>query len=136
MESKQYLLAKRMRWTGRVIGLFTAGFFLAFLIGEAISEVLAEDWEATIGVEGILLGILVAIALAGCIISWWRQRIGGILLILASIGLGIHIGIIAPRNHFLVWLMLGLPYLIAGGLLLYAWWLERKAAELKSEVRE
>ena len=128
MESKQYLLAKRMRWTGRVIGLFTAGFFLAFLIGEAISEVLAEDWEATIGVEGILLGILVAIALAGCIISWWRQRLGGILLILASIGLGIHIGIIAQRNHFLVWLMLGFPYLIAGGLLLYAWWLERKAA--------
>ncbi len=136
MESKQYLLAKRMRLTGRIIGLFTAGFFLAFLIGEAISEVLAEDWEATIGVEGILLGILVAIALAGCIISWWRQRIGGILLILASIGLGIHIGIIAPRNHFLVWLVLGFPYLIAGGLLLYAWWLERKAAELKSEVRE
>jgi hypothetical protein len=136
MESKQYLLAKRMRWTGRVIGLFTAGFFLAFLIGEAISEVLAEDWEATIGVEGILLGILVAIALAGCIISWWRQRLGGILLILASIGLGIHIGIIAERNHFLVWLIMGLPYLIAGGLILYAWWLERKAAELKSEVRE
>ena len=136
MESKQYLLAKRMRWTGRVIGLFTAGFFLAFLIGEAISEVLAEDWEATIGVEGILLGILVAIALAGCIISWWRQRLGGILLILASIGLGIHIGIIAQRNHFLVWLIMGFPYLIAGGLLLYAWWLERKAAELKSEVRE
>ena len=136
MESKQYLLVKRMRWTGRVIGLFTAGFFLAFFIGEAISEVLAEDWEATIGVEGILLGILVAIALAGCIISWWRQRLGGILLILASIGLGIHIGIIAPRNHFFVWLIMGLPYLIAGGLLLYAWWLERKAAELKSEVRE
>ena len=136
MESKQYLLAKRMRWTGRVIGLFTAGFFLAFLIGEAISEVLAEDWEATIGVEGILLGILVAIALAGCIISWWRQRIGGILLILASIGLVIHIGIIAERNHFLVWLVLGFPYLIAGGLILYAWWLERKAASLKSEVRE
>ena len=136
MESKQYLLAKRMRLTGRIIGLFTAGFFLAFLIGEAISEVLAEDWEATIGIEGILLGILVAIALAGGIISWWRQRLGGILLVLASIGLGIHIGIIAQRNHFLVWLVLGFPYLIAGGLLLYAWWLERKAAELKSEVRE
>ena len=136
MESKQYLLAKRMRLTGRIIGLFTAGFFLAFLIGEAISEALAEDWEATIGVEGILLGILVAIALAGGIISWWRQRLGGILLVLASIGLGIHIGIIAQRNHFLVWLVLGFPYLIAGGLLLYAWWLERKAAELKSEVRE
>ena len=136
MESKQYLLAKRMRLTGRIIGLFTAGFFLAFLIGEAISEALAEDWEATIGVEGILLGILVAIALAGGIISWWRQRLGGILLILASIGLGIHIGIIAPRNHFLVWLVLGFPYLIAGGLILYAWWLDRKAAELKSEVRE
>ena len=76
---------------------------------------------------GILLAALSAVALAGCILSWWRERLAGILLVLVSIGLGIHIGAFAGRNHFLAWSMVGLPYLVAGGLLLSAWWLERKA---------
>jgi predicted RND superfamily exporter protein len=106
--------------------MVAAGFFLVFLIGEAISEAIAENWEATIGVEGILLAILIVIALLGSILSWWRERLAVILLVLVSIGLGIHIGVYAGRNHFLAWSMVGLPYLVAGGLLLYAWWLERK----------
>ena len=127
MESKQYNLARRMRLTGRAIGLIAAGFFLVFLIGGAIDEALTEEPEA-ITIEGILLGVLIVIALAGSILSWWRERLAVILLVLVSIGLGIHIGICAGRNHFLAWLMVGLPFLVAGGLLLYAWWLERKAA--------
>lgn len=115
-----------MRQTGRIIGLVFAGFFLIFLIGEAISEALAENWQVTIEVEGVSLGILIAIALAVSILSWWRERLAGILLILVSIGLGIHIGICAGSNHFLAWSIVGLPYLVAGGLLISAWWLERR----------
>ena len=126
MENRRYRLARRMRFTGRVIGLVAAGFFLAFMIGEAIGEAL-KGLGPIMEIEGILLGILIVIALAGGILSWWREQLAGILLILASIGLGIHIGVCAGRNHFLAWLMVGFPYLVAGGLLLYAWWLERKA---------
>jgi len=125
LESKQHSLAKRMRWAARVIGLVAAGFLLAMMIGAATAEVLTEGWEP-ITIEGILLGVLAAIALAGCIISWWRERLAGILLVLTAVGFGIHIGICAGRNHALVWLMLGLPYLIAGALLLTSWRLSRK----------
>jgi len=125
LESKQYRLAKRMRWAARVIGLLAAGFLLTMLIGAAIAEVLTEISEP-ITIEGILLGILGAIALAGCIVSWWRKRLAGILLILTAVGLGIHIGICAGHNHFLVWSMLGFPYIVAGGLLLTSWRLSRK----------
>lgn len=117
-----------MRIAGRVIGLVIAGFFLVFLIGGAINEAIAEEPEA-ITIEGILLGVLIVIALAGIILSWWRERLAVILLVLVSIGLGIHIGICAGRNHFLAWSIWGLPFLVAGGLLLYAWWLERKAVQ-------
>ena len=75
MESKQYRLAKRMRWAARVIGLVAAGFFLAILIGSAVAEVLTEDLEP-ITIAGILLGVLGAIGLAGCIMPWW----GSVLL--------------------------------------------------------
>ena len=125
LESKQYRLAKRMRWAGRVIGLVAAGFLLIMLIGAGIAELLAEGLEP-FTIEGILLVVLAGIALAGAIVSWWRERLAGILLVLASVGLGIHIGIVAGRNHFLVWLMVGLPYLVAGALLFTSWRLSRE----------
>ena len=126
--SNQHRLAKRMRWAGRVIGLGAAGFFLIALIVTATFDVLAEGWEAIMDVEGILLGVLVAIALAGGIVSWWRERLAGILLVLIAIGFGTYSGEIAGRNHIIVGLMIGLPYLIAGVLLLYSWRLSRKIA--------
>jgi len=98
---------------------------LVVLIGEGV----IEDWEAINQADmiaGILIGVFGAIALAGCIISWWRERLAGILLILTAIGFGIHIGIYAGRNHFIAWLMVGFPYLVAATLLFYSWWLSRQ----------
>jgi len=95
------------------------------LIGAGIAELLAEGLEP-FTIEGILLVVLAGIALAGAIVSWWRERLAGILLVLAAVGLGIHIGIVAGRNHFLVWLMVGLPYLVAGALLFTSWRLSRE----------
>jgi len=101
---------------------------LMMLIISATVEVLAEGWEAINAdiVAGILIGVLGAIGLAGCIVSWWRERVAGILLVLTAIGFGIHIGLVAERNHFLAWLMVGFPYLVAAVLLFYSWRLSRK----------
>lgn len=98
--SNQYRLAKRLRWAARIIGLSAAGLLSAMLIGSAVAEVLADDSEP-ITMVGLTLGMLAVIALAGSILSWWKGRLAGILLMLASIGLGIHIGIFAGHNHVL-----------------------------------
>ena len=127
LESKKYRLARRMRWTARAIGLLGAGFLLVMLIGEGIVDVLDEGLGA-VETAGILLGVLGGLALAGSIASWWRERLAGILLVLVSVGLGIHIGVYAGRNHFLVWLMVGLPYLVAGVLFLISGRLSTKTA--------
>ena len=124
-EMRQQPLARRMKWAGRLIGLVAAGFFLVFLVGEAISEVLDEGREP-LEIAGILLGLLQGLALVGVIVSWWRERLAGMLLAAASIGLGIHIGVYAGHNHFLAWLMVGLPYLVASVLLLISWRLSRQ----------
>ena len=126
--SKQQRLAKRMRLTARVIGLVASGFWLISLITSGIFEALAGDWEAIVEIEGILLVVFAAIALAVCVVSWWRERLAGILLVLIAIGFGAYSGAIAGRNHIIVGLMIGLPYLIAGVLLLYSWRLSRKIA--------
>jgi hypothetical protein len=113
-------MAKYMRRTARVVGLLLAGGFLLTLIIEGIDTGL----EA-IELDGILLIVLTAVALAGTILSWWWEWLAGILLVLASAGLGAHIAVYAGRNHFLAWLMMGLPYLAAGGLFLASWRLMR-----------
>ena len=95
------------------------------LIGETVTEFISQGFVTT-SIEGGLLVMIGIVALAGCVLSWRRDRLAGILLVTTSLGLGIHIGIFAGRNHIMAWSILGLPYLVAGVLLLYAWRLSRQ----------
>ena len=106
-ESSQQRTAKRIRWTARVIGLLIAVGFLTVLVLEGLSE----SGEA-IETAGILLVVLNAVALAGCLLSWWREWVAGTVLVLTAAGFGAHIGVYAGRNHFPAWLVWGLPYLV------------------------
>ena len=130
LESGKYRLAKRMRLAARMIGFGIIGFGGTMLIGETIGEILQEGWtvitEATLTDPGVLLGIIGVVALAGYILSWWRERLAGILLVSTAAALGAHIGVFAGRNQILVWLVLGLPFLVAGVLFLYSWRLSRE----------
>ncbi|UCH42151.1 MAG: hypothetical protein JSW16_04805 [Dehalococcoidales bacterium] len=92
-----------------MIGLIAALFLVAMLIGAAVTEGVEP-----IGTAGITLGLLGILALASCILSWWREWLAAILLVLTAAGFGAHIGVFAGRNHFLAWLMVGFPYLITG----------------------
>jgi len=94
------------------------------LIGEAVGEFLSHGFVTT-SIEGSLLVLIGIVTLAGCVLSWRQDLLAGILLVITSAGLGVHIGIFAGRNHFIVWSMLGLPYLIAGLLLFCAWQLSK-----------
>ena len=112
----RHRLAKPMRWAARVIALAGAMFFLTMLIGPDTT-----DGSEPITTEGVVLGVPGVIALAACVVSWWRERLAGILLLGTAVGLGIHVGVCAGHSHLLAWSMLGLPYLIAGLLLLGSW---------------
>lgn len=133
LESGQYRLVKRMRLAVRIIGFVIIGFGGTMLIAEAVGEFLREGWvvvtEATPTDPGVLLVIIGAVALAGFILSWWRERPAGILLVATAAALGAHIGVFAARNQLMVWSMLGLPFLIAGVLFLNAWRLSRKTLQ-------
>jgi hypothetical protein len=70
------------------------------LIGGAVSELLSSGSINT-SIEGNLLVVIGVVAMAGCVISWFRDLPAGILLVVASAGLGAHIGAFAGRNHFI-----------------------------------
>jgi hypothetical protein len=121
LESERYRLARLSRWAARAIGTIAAVFFVLMLIGSALSEGLGP-----VTTESVTLVLLVAVALAGCAVSWWRDMTAGVLLILTSIGFAVHIGCFAGHGHALAWSIIGLPYLVAGVLILSAWWLSRQ----------
>ena len=123
LERKQRL-ARRMTWTARIVGLVAAIFLAIMVTGSAAGEFI-NDEPVPFDAEGVTLGIITLFALAGCIISWWRERLAGTLLVLAAIGLAIHIGICAGRNHVLAWTVMGLPFLIAGVLFFDSWRISR-----------
>ena len=127
MLERNQRVARRMTLAAQIIGLLAAIFLAIMVVGSAAGEII-DDEPASFDVEGVTLGIITVVALSGCILSWWRERLAGTLLFLVAIGLAVHIGISAGRNHVLAWAMLGLPYLIAGLLLLGSWRLSRKTS--------
>lgn len=127
MLERNQRLARRMTWTARIVGLVAAMFLAIIVIGSAAGEIIDGETVA-FDVAGITLGIIAIAALAGCIISWWWERLAGTLLVLVAIGLAVHIGILAGRNHVWAWMVMGLPYLIAGVLLLGSWRLSRNTS--------
>lgn len=127
MLERNQRLARRMIWIARIVGLVAALFLAIMVVGSATGEITGEE-SLPLDLEGITLGIITLFALLGCILSWWRERLASALLFLVAVGLAVHIGISAGRNHVLAWIAMGLPYLIAGVLLFFSWRLSRKAS--------
>jgi len=125
-ERRHYRVTQKMTWAARVIGFGTVGFVLTFLIGDTSAEYLAKGWVA-VTVEIIIVGVITAIALAGCIVSWGKRRAAGILLIVSAFLTATNIPPLQPLipNNVRVWLIVGLPYLVAGTLFLNSWRLSR-----------
>lgn len=87
--------ALRLRLAARIIGFGNVSFVMSFLIGETCTEYLTRGWEA-LSLEGALVGMMAGLALAGCIVSWWREHLAGILLIVSSFLCAINIPPLPP----------------------------------------
>jgi len=125
-ERRHYRVTQGMKLAARIIGFGTVGFVLTFLIGETSAEFLAKGWAA-VTVETVIVGVITVIALAGCIVSWGKLRAAGVLLIVSAFLTATNIPPLQPLIPYnvRVWLIVGLPYLVAGTLFLNSWRLSR-----------
>jgi hypothetical protein len=130
MDDKQKLV-RRLRLAGRGIGFTMVGFGGMMLIGEAVSSYLKGGF-APPELAGVLLVVIGAAALAGMILTFWRERIGGIILVSVAAALGVHIANFAGSGQAQVWSMVGLPFLVAGVLFLNAWRISREVRESRA----
>lgn len=126
--SRRYLV-KGIRWTARFVGVGGILFYLFCLFA---ASMFGDDLiGSSAGV--IFSRMTLLMAMAGCAISWWREWLAAILLIISWVTpLGVVvIGIVMGRQYDVnEWLGFGSPLLVAGLLFLLPWWFSRKASRL------
>ena len=128
-DNKQQRVAKRLRWSGRILSLVVAVFSLIAFIVSGVAEFLTEGWEVvSADIQGLILALLTAAALAGSILSWWHELIASIVLLVIAVTLGSYGGAIAGRHNIIVGMVLALPYITAGVLFLISRQLSRKTS--------
>lgn len=122
---------KAMRNVARVISSVVAGFILLIAVGEWIEELsagrLTQEWRlSTTGMAVYFLLIAV-----GSGIGWWRENIGGTILIIAGLGMLLAIFIFLPPHDYWVSLIFCLPFLLSGILYLIYWKRSKSVKEKK-----
>jgi len=95
-----------IRWTSRIIGFLACGFFSLFLIGEGGLSEFLWDLVPTL--------IFIGLAVFGYITAWFKERTGGIMMMIGGIGQGIYLLLYGGLGDMDAALLYMLPFLIPG----------------------
>ena len=116
--------ARVIRWIARISGTLLAVYLVFTTIANLIMDF--KSWDFIPYVYFVFF-IILAI---GVIIAWFKEKIGGIILIAGAVAgsiFSIIVGLNNPDFDLLDFIILaGLPFLIAGILFLIYWWKSRK----------
>lgn len=109
---------KWLRWLARGIGSPFAAFYVFMGLGSAISAI--SDREP-VTAEGVMVVVLFSAGVIGVLIAWWRERIGGLLLVVDAIVLAVFVYVTAGHNRLAAALLIPCPLLVSGILFLMSW---------------
>ena len=112
--------ARWLRWLGRGTGSLVAGFWLFIAVVGAVGG--AEPWTLE---SSILTGLIVC-SVAGVAVAWWREGLGGTLLLVIAAAYGLFAYFAAGHNKGMAVAVSGGPFLVVGLLFLASWWGRRK----------
>lgn len=108
--------ARRIRRAARIVGVSAATLWI--LIG-VLGAIAAEETDSI--VESLLLATFVLIAAGGVVFAFYREVVGGSVVLAAGIALTVFALVTASRNQWMAVLVSGAPFVIAGALFLVAW---------------
>jgi hypothetical protein len=104
-----------LRRSGRLLATALALFYVASAIGAGIDE----GFDVPDG-ESVAVAVVFAYAAVSAVGAWLNDRLGGAMLVVASVALAILVATTAGRNHAIVAAVIGGPFLLAGLALLLA----------------
>lgn len=106
----------RLRIGGIVLGTAAAAVWILAGLGDLLSNGVTSDQFAV----AAALAALVVVNAAGALVAWFNARRGGVWLVLAGSALFAFSLAAASRNRVSTALLSGLPFIVAGLLLLAA----------------
>ena len=112
---------KSMRWTARIIALVAAGLFVFFAVDLGARVFPRLSW----GPQGIPLLVVVGIALAGVLIAWRWELVGGIMTVAGATGIVALVCLGSGMDMLLCAFLFSLPLYVAGALYLGCCWRTR-----------
>lgn len=134
---------KRTGWGTIILGglaaLYAVIAFLSTALGGEVEIKEIEGFKAiVIYLADFLVCLSMVVGLVGGIVSWWHRIPGGILLILAGVIMVslsfLPVSFRTPMDQeAVVGAPFGAPFLIAGVLILWAWWRSKRSAVKKVE---
>ena len=110
---------KWMRWIARGVGSLVVAFWL--FMGIAYDIVESRPWT----LEDMIMAGLVTTSALGVLIAWWREGIGGTILVICAAAHSTFAYVVAGHNKALAMLISGGPFLLIGALFLAVWWRSR-----------
>ena len=106
-------LTAQLRDAARTLGAMIAVVWLLAGIGYAV----LDPWTLT---SELVIGFLFFLVL-GVGIAWWKECVGGVMLIVLSVAFSTFVCVEATRNQALAWFISGGPFLVVGILFLATW---------------
>jgi len=119
-------------WLARAISTLAAAFWLLILLDivacDALVGFVCVNWEIA-----MLLG-LVSVSLLCVLISWRREGIGGLFMLLWGIVFSAIAFATSPTRQVYSIMVSGVPFLVAGILFIASWWLTETTSSIHKEV--
>jgi hypothetical protein len=122
---------KRLICAARIVAFSVVAVATTLIVRAVVSQLISEGGGISPSRLAWLIAIL-AVAIVGCILSWRRVRIAGILLIISGVAMSVDAAIVAGRNQ-LILLIFGLPLIVTGLLFTKLW--RRVKPQTKSSVK-
>lgn len=101
-------LLEIMRWTARILGFIPSFYFVLFLTGEGLPDLLNGKTDV------IPIMIMVLFSVAGYLIAWWKLRIGAVMMIFGGLVMGIYLLILGGNGIGRIVASFSLPFIIPG----------------------
>jgi hypothetical protein len=110
-----------MRWIARIVALIAVGLFVYFAVEMGARVFPTLTW----GPQGIPLLIAVVVALAGLLVAWRWELVGGIMTVAGVAAIMALVCIGSGTDMFYCAFLFTLPLLVAGALFLGCCWRTR-----------
>lgn len=111
---------KWLRWIARGLGSLIVVFWLFTGIVSVIDE--PEPWTLE---SWVMAGFIITVPLI-FLLAWWRESLGGTILVLYAIGFSTFGYISAGHNKVFAMMISGGPFLLIGILFLTSWWMSKR----------